>query len=803
MKLWTRCRIVSIAGLLFLGLFSSAVSAITVEYQYYRFKPMKLRSSTAEVQLSEFQFYHDGVLVTGATVTDEGGSTPDNEGPEKAFDGSVDTKWLNRTFSAAGLIFNFGSPTAIDHYNYITGNDFTSRDPISWTLEGSEDGLDWVPLHAVLDYPVTTSRKVAASESDFELPEEVTPVVAVFELFDLLQPPFFENGTSLELYYEVLFAQEVTLTDDAGSPPIEFLDPESDIPVVHPPDNRITTYTLTAISGGVSTQASFQVRTSARTPQSYRYVRFVPIQVRDGGSIVQLSEFQFLSEGLKVMVESATNPGGSNPDNDDEGAASLVDDDETTKWYSANQSPVIFDFGAIKTFDGYDFSTANDYTGRDPVRWALEGSVDGEVWTLIENAAEMDFPVTTSRSVPIGEIPVAGVESRPVVVLETLTPFIVEGESLWISYSTIGATRISMSSVGELAESAGSIQVSPLETTSYQLTATGPTGVVGTAELEVEVFHPSGVIDYPDFAESSEMSLVGAGQILNDFGVFQQSPDAMRLRLTGLVTNQTGSAWSMSKVPLANGFETIFDAQLAFPVYVNGADGLAFTIQNQDEKFVAAPSLGLLFPDKSVSIVLDSYDDVDGETQANLEVFVGSTQVAIYNLDRDGLNLAKGYKGIYLVTQPTDDPYRMRILYEPGALSIYVDEVLVADRLPIDLTAAGAVDEQGRGFVGFSAKTRHIVAYHDVVNWVLTPSESTPSSELAILGQTFDLGAVPPLATLVVSTVEGVRYQVMESLDLQEWIPAGEPFTATGAVSTVEVGIGVSDRLFLRVEEVE
>ena len=58
------------------------------------------------------------------------------------------------------------------------------------------------------------------------------------------------------------------------------------------------------------------------------------------------------------------------------------------------------------TIDRYRLATANDFDGRDPTGWTLEGSDDGFDWELIQ---EVDgFPVPVDRNTYTPLIPFSG-----------------------------------------------------------------------------------------------------------------------------------------------------------------------------------------------------------------------------------------------------------------------------------------------------------------------------------------------------------------------------------------------------------
>ena len=94
-----------------------------------------------------------------AVASNPGGSSPANEGPEKAIDNTTSTKFLD--FNKCPLVIDFGKETPIDEYTYFTANDFPGRDPISWKLLGSRDNSHWDVLDEKANYSVPFDRFVS------------------------------------------------------------------------------------------------------------------------------------------------------------------------------------------------------------------------------------------------------------------------------------------------------------------------------------------------------------------------------------------------------------------------------------------------------------------------------------------------------------------------------------------------------------------------------------------------------------------------------------------------------------------
>jgi hypothetical protein len=143
----------------------------------------------------------------------------------------------------------------------------------------------------------------------------------------------------------------------------------------------------------------------------YRYIKWditdkKAVEDCSGAACVQASEFDLTRFGKAVAWPEGTvvtNPGGMNPEG--EGPSNLIDGDTSTKWLDRNfnvdetqttgHAVIVIDAGESLSFDGYQWATANDELGRDPVSWKLYGSNDGETWTLIDEVTNEE--VTDTR----------------------------------------------------------------------------------------------------------------------------------------------------------------------------------------------------------------------------------------------------------------------------------------------------------------------------------------------------------------------------------------------------------------------
>ncbi|HKE15449.1 MAG TPA: GH92 family glycosyl hydrolase [Kofleriaceae bacterium] len=85
--------------------------------------------------------------VVGVTAS---GENPPGEIATSIADGELTTKWL--VFAATGWVqVELGGPVAVRRYAVSSANDAPERDPVDWTLEGSQDGAAWTVIDTRTD----------------------------------------------------------------------------------------------------------------------------------------------------------------------------------------------------------------------------------------------------------------------------------------------------------------------------------------------------------------------------------------------------------------------------------------------------------------------------------------------------------------------------------------------------------------------------------------------------------------------------------------------------------------------------
>ena len=82
------------------------------------------------------------VKITRAIPTTS--NSPGSEGPNNAFDNNPNTKYLNFDKANAGVTVQLNTGRVVTGFTVTTANDFEGRDPTSYKLYGSNDGVTWV-----------------------------------------------------------------------------------------------------------------------------------------------------------------------------------------------------------------------------------------------------------------------------------------------------------------------------------------------------------------------------------------------------------------------------------------------------------------------------------------------------------------------------------------------------------------------------------------------------------------------------------------------------------------------------------
>jgi hypothetical protein len=249
-------------------------------YRHYRFVPTKNRAGGTppgllgeDFQIAEFQLLLDGQWVqcpmNGVTCPGASRSVDDGEGAKKANDNRPvfvaagqagdtsqgDSKWNDSGMPP--LQYDFAATQDVTGYRICTANDSENRDPVSWRVEGSHDGVHWVLLDEKKDYPITTSRNTYVG--DFSIPLFGNRPRVTFTA----TPATIVVGRSSTLAWSVSNAASIAIDQGIGTVAA------NGSTTVSPATT--TTYTLTATNAEGSTVKTVTVRVGLGLPVAYDF----------------------------------------------------------------------------------------------------------------------------------------------------------------------------------------------------------------------------------------------------------------------------------------------------------------------------------------------------------------------------------------------------------------------------------------------------------------------------------------------------------------------------------------------------
>ncbi|MFT4538658.1 MAG: hypothetical protein ACI835_001095 [Planctomycetota bacterium] len=239
-------------------------------------------------------------------------------------------------------------------------------------------------------------------------------------------------------------------------------------------------------------------------------------------------------------------------------------------------------------------------------------------------------------------------------------------------------------------------------------------------------------VSYPDFSNT-------AGLVLNGFA----SQAGTALRVTDSSAMATGSFFHDTPVSVSNGFDTTFTFMVD-PLGGGGADGMAFVLHNDPRGALAlgdtgsalaygayptsAPGTGIV---NSLVVEIDTWlSGSDLDTGDNtISIHTNGTGENAHHEDFSIGSIAPN-------TNMSDaQVHTLRILYNAGQLSVYLDDVNnPALTVAYDMSTGGTFINGGTvgglslingsdAYVGFSAATGGVTESHDVLSWVLGSSE--------------------------------------------------------------------------------
>jgi hypothetical protein len=116
-----------------------------------------------DAQDNEVQWSNMGI--SGITAN-SGNDSPSGEGPDNLVNNNTYDKWFSWAFGNPSWVqIAFNNPVDLSQYpkyRWYTANDSEGRDPVSWKILASKDGVSWFILDSQTNASITTSRNASA-----------------------------------------------------------------------------------------------------------------------------------------------------------------------------------------------------------------------------------------------------------------------------------------------------------------------------------------------------------------------------------------------------------------------------------------------------------------------------------------------------------------------------------------------------------------------------------------------------------------------------------------------------------------
>ena len=143
-------------------------------------------------------------------------NSPSNEGAANAFDNNPNTKYLNFDKQNAGVTVKLSQGRVVKKFTITTANDAVERDPASYKLYGSNDGVNWVLL---------SEGPLSLSDSRFAVSGEIAVANTNAYIYYFIKFPSIKNnsGNSVQVsevtyYYDLDDGVTSTDTGTGGTP---------------------------------------------------------------------------------------------------------------------------------------------------------------------------------------------------------------------------------------------------------------------------------------------------------------------------------------------------------------------------------------------------------------------------------------------------------------------------------------------------------------------------------------------------------------------------------------------------------
>jgi len=406
----------------------ASFSADPVRVRYLRLSVFETRSASDKslsTQIAEIRLRCRGELLSleGFVAESPCGRSPPREGPEKVLS-SARGKWLDLLFRENGqsvLLLSAPEEVEVDDLAFLTASDAPGRDPVNIRVDGSRDGWEWMVLHESGAEMGTTPVRNAWSSWLYLWPDPRTLAHCLQGNLGVARPACDEPGTYFDYISAQLCPEDVSWWCNLGDQLSVIVDPLENtkvvgyvapgtffacvciatfadqpylqlpggrgwVPVCSPEDPSLVIVERVERQAAPSSVAATSV-SAPHVQVRMRYLRLVVLSTRSDNAVsTEITQVSLRSRGEVLSLDgfTAENPGGQCPLN--EGPEKVLG--PKGKWLDFNfcvrkESVLLLKAPEEIDIDSFAFCTSGHQPARDPVSFRIDGSEDGEKWSVL------------------------------------------------------------------------------------------------------------------------------------------------------------------------------------------------------------------------------------------------------------------------------------------------------------------------------------------------------------------------------------------------------------------------------------
>ncbi len=387
-------------------------------YSHFRLSFPTAEGDT-KVTLSEWQLLGRGILPTD--ITADGGATDD---ATHAALTDKDISTTCRLTQPTEIVYRSNGKYRLTAYT-LTANT-AGNAPKAWTLYASNNGTTWTAIDSRTEqeFPYDHSTNAYMLEGNDSYPYyrltldgEGDTEIAEWQMLGTLDfGTFYPDITRIAEVKAIDGTPTDGLTDDNGHSYAGVAGETMKWSFTFPIDIRVLGYSVVAADeqrltpkniqlSGIKDEATSslssrtltlgvrgsRVTNTISTTKTFRHVEFQVTSTVGDTAATRVAELEIYGtaiaeEGHSMLPLPETVTATAQGLAGTEGVEKLSDGVRTTKYHADLSSPVaiVTTYAQPQRIDTYAITAAKDEPTRDPAAWTLEGSSDGETWTMLE-----------------------------------------------------------------------------------------------------------------------------------------------------------------------------------------------------------------------------------------------------------------------------------------------------------------------------------------------------------------------------------------------------------------------------------